>query len=85
MPPVSVIPTIFVRVPLVLGSLHCVGAPKWHSLFIVHEYMFTRLVELGMNMIYRDILIVFSLLLSLISLGIIILPLGILLAFLSRP
>ena len=85
MPPVSVILTIFVWVPLALGSLHCVGTPKRHSLFIVHIYVFARLVELGMNMIQGDILTVFFLFLTPISLGVVILPLGAILALLSRP
>ena len=77
------ISTIFVWIPLAFGSSHCVGTPEGHSPFVVHEYMLPRLVKLGVDVIQRDILFLF-LFLSPISLGIIILSFGALLAFLSQ-
>ena len=83
MPPVSVVPIIFVRIPLALGSSHGVGTLEGHGPLVVHEYMLPRLVKLGVDVIQRDILFLF-LFLSPISLVIIILTFGVLLAFLSR-
>ena len=50
-PPVSVILTVLVWIPLPLGSSHCVGTPERHSPFIVHENMLPKLVKLGVNVI----------------------------------
>ena len=83
MPPVSVIPTILVWIPLAFGSSHCVGTPEGYSPFIVHESMQPRLVQLGVDMIERDVLVLL-LFLPPISLGIITFPLGVILSFLSR-
>ena len=83
MPSVSVISTVLVWIPLALWSSHCIGTPERHSPFIVHENMLPRLVKLGVDVVQRDILLLF-LFLSPISMGIIILSLRIILSFLSR-
>ena len=83
MPPVSVIPTILVWIPLAFGPSHCVGTPEGHSPFVVHKYMLPRLVKLGVDVVQRDILLLF-LFLSPIPVGTVILSFGIILSFLSR-
>ena len=83
MPPVSVVPTVFVRIPLALGSSHGVGAPEGYYSFIVHKNLFPGLVKLGMDMIERDVLVLF-LFLSSVSVGTVIFSLGIVLSFLPR-
>ena len=83
MPPVSVIATVLVGIPLALGSPHSVSTSERYCSFIIQEDVLPRLVELGMDMIKRDVLVLF-LLLSPISLGIIIFSLGVVLSFLTR-
>ena len=81
--PVSVIPTVLIRIPFALGSSHAVGALEGYRPFIVHENVFPRLVKLGVDMIERDALVLF-LFLSPVSVGTVIFPLGIILSFWSR-
>ena len=83
MPPVSVIPTVLIRIPLALGSSHGFGTPEGYCPFIAHNNVFPRLVKLGMDVIERDVLVLF-LFLSPVSVGIVIFPLGIILSFLPR-
>ena len=83
MPPVSVIPIVLIGIPLALGSPHSVGTSERYCSFIIHENVLPRLIKLGMDMIKRDVLVLFPLL-SPIYLGIIIFPLGVVLSFLTR-